>query len=203
LLLLQCLEAFFVAFLVTFLELVTSKYPRTLCLVSKCPSLYLYAGIYGAFGGITNLLYPRIAGGAPPAVGAAAIALGDPWVRAALIGLMIKAFLHVRIFEVATGPGKSVPVGIETITQLFEPWLLKNIGLEHWIALSGFLTPAAAKYAGLEQTRAQALAAIPATFDASERAAMTDDLKAATRVFDLLQIYLNNVGCRVFKNTFP
>lgn len=122
-----------------------------------------------------------------------------------IIGLTVKAFLHIRIFEVSTGaaPGKSVPVGIETVTQLFEPWLLRNIGLEHWIAKTEFLTAAVAKHSNLNQTRATALGAIPSSFDAVEKAAMIADLNAAATVNDVLDVYLTNVGCRGFRTTFP
>jgi len=74
--------------------------------------------------------------------------------------------------------------------------------LDHWIALTQFLAPAVAKYPDLPRTRAQALAAIPMGFDTSERAAMAGDLDAAETVTDVLRVYLSNVGCKLFKNTF-
>jgi len=205
---LQCLEAFAVATVVTFLELVTSRYPRTVCLVTRSGSLYLYAVIYGLFGAVVNFAYPSLFPPSLPdtahsAVGAVSTAWNsNPWVRAAIIGFTIKAFLHVRFFELSTGPGKTVPIGIETVTQLFEPLLLRNIKLDHWIALTQFLAPAVAKYPDLPRTRAQALAAIPMGFDTSERAAMAGDLDAAETVTDVLRVYLSNVGCKLFKNTF-
>jgi hypothetical protein len=207
---LQCIEVFAIAASVTFLELVTSKYPRTLCLVSKSQSLYIYACIYGLFGIAINLGYPLLfspgvadglhtSGATPQPVTWSS----NPWVRAALIGFTVKALLHVRVFELTTSPGKSILIGVETITQLFEPLLLRNIGLEHWIALRKFLAPAAAKYPVLADARERELAAIPTSFDATERGAMTNDLNAAASVPDVLQIYLTNVGCRGFASIFP
>lgn len=55
---LPSLAAFAVATIVTFLELVTSKYPRTVCLAVKSRSLYVYAVIYALFGVGINLAYP-------------------------------------------------------------------------------------------------------------------------------------------------
>lgn len=156
---LQSLAVFTIAAGVTFLELVTSKYPRTLFLAATSPSLYVYACIYGLFGVAMHLAYPFVlatgvpdevhVAGAPPSVVPWS---SNPWLRAGLIGLTLKALLHVRIFEIKINSGKSVPIGIETLTQLFEPLLLRNIEIDHWMALARFVEPAATKYGVLSET---------------------------------------------------
>jgi hypothetical protein len=204
---LPALVAFAVAASVTWFELATSKYPRTLPLLRANTYLYVYAVIYGAFAAGVDIVYPLLFASPAPATPeitqGMAVLTANVWLRAALIGLTVKAFLHVRIFELTTGPGKSFPIGIETVTQIFEPWLLREIGLKHWLVLTQFMAPAVAKYTDVTATRARAVAAIPSSFDATEKAALISDLNVAAAVKDLLLVYLNNVGCDVFRDTFP
>jgi len=43
----------------------------------------------------------------------------------------------------------------------------------------------------------------PGFFTADKKAAITNDLNSADTAQHVLEIYLTNVGCKAFKNTFP
>src|SRR5215471_706233 len=120
--------AFVVALVVTGLELITTDYPMTPNFVLKSIWYYLYVVIYGAIAAVVILILPLITDQAT----VSSVGLANPWIKAAVVGFTIKAFLHVRLFTVSTGPGSSFPVGIETIVQLFEPWMLRSLELDHW-----------------------------------------------------------------------
>src|SRR5271167_1257446 len=115
--------AFAISGFFTVLELVTSKYPYTFFLLRKSALLYFYGAIYGLLAAGAYLLLPVIS----DQVKLTGIAVGNPWVRAVAVGFTIKAFLHVRLFDVNMGPGRSFPLGVESLVQVFEPWLLRKI----------------------------------------------------------------------------
>jgi hypothetical protein len=94
---LQIIVAFVVAGLVTALELITTKYPRTSGFVLQIKWFYAYVLIYGVLGAIAYSLLPLLAG---------EVALTGIGLSNAVVGFSIKAFLHIRIFTVSTGPGQ-------------------------------------------------------------------------------------------------
>ena len=97
---------FAIASLVTALELVTSKYPRTARFCIKSPWFYVYFAIYGLLGAGALALLPLVGS----QVTIEGVGLTNPWVKAAFVGLSIKAFLHIRIFSVSTGPGEVISI---------------------------------------------------------------------------------------------
>ena len=98
------------------------------------------------------------------------------------------------------------PVGVETLVQLFEPWLLRDIDLDHFNALRQFLASRALKYSGLAAVKASITANIPPTFPAQERAAFLADLNnttTTTTVVEAMELYLGFVGKKNFDRVFP
>jgi len=55
---------------------------------------------------------------------------GHLWVRACGVGFFTKSFLHLRLFTIPGHP-EPTPIGLETITLLFVPYLLREIDLAH------------------------------------------------------------------------
>ena len=95
----QLLLAFGIAALVTALELITSKYPRTVFLLKASRSLYVYAAIYGVIGlAVRWGLDPLTQSGTIKLEG---LGLSNPWVQSLALGVTIKAFLHIPDFSVA------------------------------------------------------------------------------------------------------
>lgn len=184
-----------VAFVVVLTELLTSKYPRTIFLVSRCSHLYWYGLIYAVIAAGICWLIPNL-----PVAG---VNTSNMWIRALVVGVAVKAFLHIRLFSVSVGPGKTVPVGIETVVQLFEPWLLTEIDLCQFNNEGAFLGPREAKYPVIADTRSTALNGIPGVFADDLKAAMRTDLANALTVRAILSAFLKYVGRRTFEQTFP
>src|SRR6202034_673805 len=88
--------AFAVAALVTGLELVTSKYPRTAGFALRSPWFYAYVVIYGLLAAAALALLPAVS----DQVTLQGLGLNNPWFKAALVGFSVNAGLDIRIFAV-------------------------------------------------------------------------------------------------------
>jgi hypothetical protein len=190
---------FAVAMLVTAVELITSKYPRTARFALKSVSFYAYILIYGLLGATALALLPLLG----DKVTTEGIAISNPWVKAAVIGFSVKAFLHIRIFAVSTGPGQSFPVGLESFVQLFEPWMLRTLELDHYSEQSSFIAPRAAKFANVADARTQAKNNPPPGLSSPERAVFDADIDQAPNAAQVIAAYLKYSGIRLTKTTFP
>ena len=184
---------------VTALELITTKYPRTSTFVFSSVWFFAYIIIYGVIAAVAYLLLPLV--GAQ--VSMTGVGLSNPWVQAAAAGFSVKALLHIRIFNVSTGPGKDFPVGLETIVLLFEPWLLRSLELDVFGELMGFVTPRAARCASVDAARQQAIDNIPNMFSSAEKAALTADVTRATTAPDVIIAYLGYVGLKLTRRVYP
>lgn len=223
-LLLKAFLAFLIASSIAWVELVTSKYPRTIELFWKpCKSLWIYAAVYGlisfgftmAYGplhkaGILQFQAPTEATGAAqaPATGAAASPVEASLLIAIMIGLSAKALLHIRFFSIpTTGTQQTFPVGTETIVQLFEPWLLRTIAIDEFNAVSRYLTKRAGDYSdlALEVVQAKVKDNLPApgSLPDAERAALVLDIDKASNVRAALEIYLRAFGVATVNQLFP
>lgn len=78
--------------------------------------------------------------------------------------------------------------------QLFEPWLLRTIELDHFNAGRNFVGSRATKYPDLEPVKAKIKANVPPTFSAQERAAFVADIDKATTVTEALELFLGFLG---------
>lgn len=189
--------AFVIAASFTALELITGQYPRTFFLLSGCKLLWLYAVIYGAIAAIVVALLPHLPGTTIEGVG-----LENPWFQAVAVGISLKAFLHIRLFNVSTGPGQSFPVGVESLVQVFEPWLLRSIDLEHFNAVRQFVKDHAARHSDLDAAKAAIRAEIPPSFSDQEKAALNSDVETSTSVEQAMETYLTYVGRATFERVF-
>ena len=170
--------AFAVASSVTAIELITSRYPRTARFALSSTWFYVYFLVYGVLAAAGLALLPCSA----PQVSTGGIGASNPWTQAALIGFSVKAILHIRIFAVSTGPGQSFPVGLESFVQLFEPWLLRTIELDHYSAQSKFIAPRAAAYPHVDDARTQSKNNPPPGLSPAEKAVFEADIDQANTV---------------------
>jgi hypothetical protein len=194
-----CVLAFVLAAVLATLELITSRYPRTAYLLRRCWALYVYALVYGLIAAGVTLFWGTLS--AATTVQAQGIDFSNPWVRAAAVGIAVKAFLHIRFFTVGSG-SDAFPVGIETIVQLFEPWLLDTIDLFHFQALVQYIGPRTAKYNNLQNVRTAIQQNTPKSQSTSGRAFLSDVQQSST-VAEAMRFYLTFVGTRLFDSTFP
>jgi hypothetical protein len=200
----QAVLAFAVALVVTGLELITTEYPMTPSFVLKSIWYYLYVVIYGVIASVIVLILPLIADQAT----VSGVGVANPWIKAAVVGLAIKSFLHIRLFTVSTGPGSSFPVGIETIVQLFEPWMLRSLEIDHWNMQQAFVTARAARIvaaAGLQvaAARAQASSNIPTGTKPAVLAAFNADITAAGTPSEVIIVYMKYFGTAAASRVFP
>jgi hypothetical protein len=193
---LPAILAFTIASTIAGLELITSKYPRTFFLMSRSGPLYAFVSIYGGIAFVTTFLLPQLK------IEITGVGRND-WVNAVIVGVSIKAILHIRLFNVTTGAGSEFPVGFETILQLFEPWLLRTIDLDHFRHLRRYIDARAAGYVDVAVVRARIAENIPPGFSPAERAALTADAARLATVNELMELYLSYVGRRTFEQIFP
>jgi len=191
--------AFVVAALVTGLELVTSKYPRTARFALRSAWFYAYIVIYGLLATAALALLPAVG----DQVTLQGLGLSNPWLKAALVGFSVKAVLHIRIFAVSTGPGQSFPVGLESFVQLFEPWMLRSLELDHYFAQSAFIAPRAGKFANVADARTRAKATAPPGLSSAEGAVFDSDIDQAQTTDQVVAAYLKYAGIKLTKNAFP
>lgn len=169
----QLFLAFIIASLISMLELITSKYPRTFFLLKKSWALYTYALIYGVISFVVMLvLNSLIIAGIVKLEG---VGISNLWTQSIAVGLATKAFLHIRFFNVSSG-SQSFPVGTETIVQLFEPWLLRTIELDNFNAVRNFINSRANKYNDLNDVKTKSRNNLPRTFSEQDRTAFQADI---------------------------
>jgi len=190
-----------VAFSITFIELITSEYPRTPFFCVRSIALYSYSTIYGTIGfgialGLGSLTEANILTLEGPGF------LENPWVQAFIVGLIIKSLLHIRVFSVGTG-ADSFPIGIETIVQIFEPWLLRTIQLDHFNTLRSYIDPRANIHNDLYVVKQQITRNLPSAFSDREKIAFQADIAKATTVVDAMELYIGFAGKRSFNRIFP
>jgi hypothetical protein len=190
-----------VAIAVSLSELLTTLYPRTtFLLLRRSRALYAYAAAYGVIALVVALLLEQLT--ASGAIQLEGFGLSSPWIRALAVGLTVKAFLHLRLFNVSVG-SQSVPVGLETLVQLFEPALLRTILLDEFTAVRAFATARAREYPSLDVVKARAKSEIPSTLPSQERAAFANDIDRATGVVEVMEHFLRFLGRQNLDRVFP
>ncbi len=190
----KLLLAFVIAAFIVLVELIASKYPRTFFLVKKSKALYAYAFIYGAI----SLLVMRVG----DQLGIKIEGLTGSWWQPIVIGVSIKAFLHLRLFTVTIGT-QSYPVGVESFVQLFEPWLLRTIDLEHDNAIRVFIKDRAERYRNLDQVKETIKTYLPNFLPQKDKETFLGDLESKSTVHSAMASCLVTFGKAWFNLTFP
>jgi hypothetical protein len=200
--------AFAVAMSSTALELIVTKYPHTyfVLTIRKSPFFYVYTSLYGLIASLlmmTNFLHLEKYG------------LTNPWIQALVIGFTVKSLLHIRIFSIPKSAGgkEVVPIGLETIVHLFEPWLLRTIDIDEFNGVRAFLADWLHRYPDAASVGQVIENNLPERLlTDSECAFLIRDLKRAIsdsspddekKVQDALEIYLRYLGKKSLHQTFP
>jgi hypothetical protein len=176
-------------------ELLTTKYPQTYFLVLRAWQFWALGIIYAllAAGGMMLL--------SAGVFSIEGLGLKSPFMQAVVVGLSLKALLHVRVWTVHTA-GDGFPIGTETLVQIFEPWLSRQLLLDEFNRLRGYLQPKATKYPDLALTQKQILANIP-PLPTPERSAFVADVNACTSVEDAMELCLRRTGRSTLERIFP
>jgi hypothetical protein len=186
-----------VAFVVASLELITSSYPRTFSFIRKTWSLYAYAALYAFIAFVVQLGW-NVLGSSVSATGSG---LSNPWVRALVVGISVKAFMHIRLFNVTVG-AKSFPIGIESLLQLVEPLLLDNVRFEYLSGIDTFIDGYAARFTDLAQVKAKIVERSSQILSGDELAGFAASVNQTTSVEAAMKLYLKLVGRKYFQQTF-
>jgi hypothetical protein len=211
--LLTALIAFIIGGIVSFFELVTSKYPRTIFLLLKSKKLWLYVLIYGTISFCIMLLFDFLV--AKEIITIKGLESGENnllkafWLKALIVGVSTKAFLHIRIFSANVG-SQSIPIGIETIVQIFEPWLLQEIELDEFNLIRDYIEPTKHQYTennenqnnNLQIVKDKILENLPRKFRGNERDGFIRDLDKINTVSEAMELYLTTFGKSNFERTF-
>lgn len=195
------LIAFFIAYFFTVLELVTSKYPRTYSFIIKKISLHIYGVIYGVFAlTIIFVLNLLLQSGSIKIEG---LGLSNPLWKATLIGLSTKGFLKIKLFTVNVGTNP-FPIGIDTIVQIFEPWLLEEISLNEYNAVRNYLENKVALYShlSLENVKDKIKDNIPRNLKEKDKKVFKLDLSETTTAIDAMELYLATFGRETLERVF-
>jgi hypothetical protein len=192
--------AFFVATFLSGLDLLTASYPRTYFLLFRSGALWGYAIIYGFIAALLTFGADYlVASGKLKLEG---MILGAKWFRAVAIGISIKSLLHINLFNVTTG-SQSVPIGIETLTKIFEPQLLRAIVFDEFNAVRNYLQPYCQKYTNLDNVKATIAANVPPTLPKQESQAFETELAKAVNVLEAMERGLRFLGRKTFRRIFP
>jgi hypothetical protein len=194
------LLAALIAFLFASLELITSKYPRTFEFVRKCPYLYAYAALYALIAFFVDLGWNALQ--EKGTVSASGFGLSSPWVRALVIGISVKAFMHIRLFTVTTG-AKSFPVGVESLLQLAEPWLLDSLRLHYLLEVNSFIDSHATRHTNLANVKSKIINRATQVLSGDEQAGFIASINQTPSVETAMELFLYLVGKRYFQAIFP
>lgn len=199
--------ALLLASLFAALELITTKYPKTYFVFTLRNSLsfYGYSFIYGLAALVITLVVDssRLAN---------ETGISNPWIQAIIIGISLRAFLHLRLFTVPSQTpedptNKPLPIGLETLTLLFEPLLLENISNDEDSGLDEFLQPYIEKYQNRADVKKNIMAHMPGRIsqDNKRRVAFEGDLddNLAKSIKDAMLFLLLLAGRKNFKLAFP
>lgn len=189
--------ALVLAFGISYWELVTSKYPRTVFLVRRCGYLYAYSGIYGFIAVAVMIAYEAIV----PHTGPHSFIGGNLWIRAIIVRLFTKSFLHFRLFTVPGHP-EPTPIGFETITLMFVPYLLREIELSHDRQEMLFATHRVGNRT-LEEVLIAINNNLPDSMAKRDRQGFVASLKKAKTPVRAARLYLRLVGRGHFEMVFP
>ncbi len=196
------LLALLIASGITAIELVTSEYSSTFFTVYRCPSLYLYSLIYGTIALIIVALGTESSH-------IEVIGISNPWLQAVIIGLSIKAVFHIRLFSVTKGRGADpLPIGLETVVQIFEPQLKHKIEQEETHGIHRFLDPRIQKYSDPKDVRVRIMGNLSRHMTREDRVAFKQDLDDLLNdqdesIFGAMQLYLAFMGKKNLDRIFP
>lgn len=193
----QLTIAFVTAAFFAALELITRDYPRTFSFIKKSWALWIYTFTYGFISLLSVLVLDST-----ELIKVEGLGLANPLVRAFAVGTLVKAFLHIRLFNATVGT-QSFPVGVETLTQTFEPYLLQTIDFYHFSSVRAFLQPYTERYKDIREVKRRIKDNLPPNLAEDVKKGMTGALEKGSSIVELMDSYLRLMGKHNFKRVFP
>lgn len=125
------------------LDVISIKYRKISAFIYKSYFLYLYAICFGTFG---VLILSLIRSGLLGSEIVFSDFGNDTIIQAACVGIFTKAFFDIKIFSFSTGPDKTFPVGIKTLSHFVEEPLLSRMEIDWFKNYSRFIQSVEQKY---------------------------------------------------------
>lgn len=189
-----------VAFLIQLGELYFTKYPNTIELfIKKTSKIYAYSFMYGIAGVILMLILLLFV---DVQVLAADNPLGNIYLQALLVGLTVKGLLEINFFSFRVG-SQSVPAGLKTVTQIFEPYFTKQLDLEEYNYSKEYVDQRAATYPDLEKIKKSIRDNAHAGINDQDFQVFLIDLGRNETASEALRFYLERFGKKNFDRVFP
>lgn len=193
---LAALLAFVIGLGVAFVAISSLDFRRTYTFLFRSSrAFYLHGLIYGAVAGGALIAADYLEGEGRLVIGGAG---SNIWLQAIVVGLSARAFLHLRILEVTVGD-KTLPLGLETILQIFEPWLIENIRTDEFNAVRAFAEPFATAHPTLKDVKTLMKENVPPGLPAKVFEA---EIEKASTVVSAMEVYIRFAGRPTFDRVF-
>ncbi len=189
-----------IAFGIVGLELVTAKYPRTWFCIKGSFSFWIYCLIYGVISAVVFICLNALV--ASDKVQLSDGVMTSPWLRAIAVGIAIKSFLHINLFNVTVN-AQPFPVGVATLMELFEPHLLRTIVFDEFNAVRAYVGPTAGRYPIVAQVIQTINRNTPPSLPAPEVGAFRDELNKSADSTEAMEKALRFLGRKSFLRIFP
>jgi hypothetical protein len=188
------LIAFLIGVFVTAAELVTGEFSQTFFLIKNSRSFRLYVLLYGLLTASAFALFRQVL---PTGTTAAGLALSSVWTQAVIIGATGKSFFNINVFSTP-----KTSFGLEAITRLFQPGLLRQMKIDEWRELNEYVLPRTLKYTDLNAVKTKAKDSVPPSLPSDERQAFEVDVNDAADIKTVMLRLLKFAGRATFDSTF-
>jgi hypothetical protein len=194
---------FFIGYSINLLEVCTSKYPNT-CgfLIFKSWKLHVYCVIYGLISSVSLMciwiLLPLNPSSTPTLIESL---IHDPLIQAIVVGTSAKAIFHINIFSARIG-SMHVPIGLETLCCLFEPYLLRQVELEEYCSIRTYIEEKSRAFNDVGDVKGLIRKNIPNSSVESDKDVFLVDLKKRKTKEDSMELYFRKFGKKNFDRLF-
>lgn len=199
------ITAALIAGVVTFLS-ISRNFPNTLFLVYRCKNIYTLCVVYAAIGFFCLVFFDVFYGIMLKQLVQKHIVQDlqkvkfNPWVQAVIVGLLTRPFMRLRLFR-AKVKSKIIPIGTETLIQLFEPQLNRYITICHFNAVRNYIGPYVRKYSDISHVRKIISENIIVGIDTGDFMTILKDRKSTPAY--IMDSYLRHFGRETFERVFP
>ena len=193
-----------IGFAFTLLEICTSEYPTTCYfLLRKSVKIYIYCAIFGILSSLFMLMVFLILlpSGLDPTQGANNSIIFNPLFEAVIIGVSVKAVMHINVFSANLGSAH-VPIGLETVCCLFEPYLLKQLKLDEYSLVMEYVNTKPDVMKDISEIKTYIQNKSPRTLPDGEWRTFLIDLEKRITSEDAMELFFRAFGRRNFDRVF-
>ncbi|HAC16394.1 MAG TPA: hypothetical protein DCE78_10695 [Bacteroidetes bacterium] len=125
----------------------------------------------------------------------------DPLIQAIVVGTSAKAIFHINIFSARIG-SMHVPIGLETLCCLFEPYLLRQVELEEYCSIRTYIEEKSRAFNDVGDVKGLIRKNIPNSSVESDKDVFLVDLKKRKTKEDSMELYFRKFGKKNFDRLF-